>query len=111
MPYTDTIAGKSKKVTITAVAQSLEDLIGDPVEADANRVELSYMGNVTSGAPVAFVTEDPEHTLLSADGEAVYAGAGITITKANFANFKILKSSGADFDMWIKQLDSEQNSL
>jgi hypothetical protein len=109
MPYTKTISGKSKKVTITGVAQSLQDLIGEAVDGDANRVILSWIDGITGANPVAWITEDPAHTLVSGDGDVIYAGAQIEITWDNFKNFKIVKDGGSDFEMWIKQMDFEQD--
>ena len=111
MGNTKTVAGKSKKVTITAVSQSIADLISEAIDDSTRRVQISFIGSITGVAPVAWITEDESHTLTSGDGSAIYAGAVITVTKDNFPHFRIVKNSGGDFQMWLKQLAHEQQRL
>lgn len=111
MGYTDTVKGKSGNVLITDVAQSIADLISEAIDPKTNRVEITFTGGLTGINPIAWITEDPDVTLAPNNGEAVYVGAEITVTEENFPNFKILKHSGGDFNMWLKQLDSEQDRL
>jgi hypothetical protein len=109
MGYTKTIAGKSRIVTITGVAQSLADLIGEPVDSDANRVILSWVTSSAGSSPAGWISEDPDHTPAEDDGDAIYPGATIEITRDNFNHFKIIRDGNQSFDMWIKQMDFEQD--
>lgn len=109
MVYTKTVKGKSQNVTITGVAQSLADLLGvDVPDPDVtNEVKLFFKGTLAGANPIAWCTEDQEVVPAPQTGVPVYVGVEITITKANFDSFKIIKNGGADFDMWCAQFDYE----
>jgi len=110
MVYTQTIQGKSKNVLITASAQSIADLISEAIDEETNRVQLSFTGGLSGINPIAWVTEDGNVTLAPNNGEPVYVGGVISVTRDNFDTFQILKHSGADFNMWLKQFNYESQS-
>jgi len=111
MGYTQTIQGKSKNVLITGTPKSLEDLIGAKPVKKTNRVTLSFTGSLVGVNPVAWITEDGGVVVAPDNGEPVYPGGRVTITPDNFETFSIIKHSGGDFNMWLKQFDSEQDSF
>ena len=112
MGYTKTISNKSQLVNITGTPQSLADLLGANVpDPDvANRVKIYFIGALIGANAIAWYTEDPDITVAPSNGRPVYSGVIITITKQNFDNFKIVKHSGADFNMFCAQFDHEQET-
>lgn len=112
MGYTKTIKGKSQLVNITDTPQSLADLLGANVpDPDiANRVKIYFIGALIGANAVAWYTEDPDTVVAPSNGRPLYSGGIITITKQNFDDFRIVKNSGADFDMFCVQFDHEQET-
>jgi hypothetical protein len=112
MPFTKTIAGQSRKVTLTGLSNTIVQLAeGDPIPEECRRVQLKHMGSLVGNTPIAWATEDPEHTLIAGDGDPLYPGFQIEVTRDNFDSFHIIRGGSQDIDVWLKELESEQDSL